>query len=261
MIRFSLFLTACFSVLSVSANAQSTRQIIQVATYQMESDQQAEKFDAMMPAAIKALNGVGVNMIGVFKLAEPESDKAFPNLRVVITPYKNLEQRLASQNDAFKDNGEFWDAAKDYLSAEPDAKPFARVDSVMLHAFEGMPEMKVPGTGEGKKRLFELRTYESYSELTGIIKVQMFNDGEIELFEEVGLPAVFYGSAIAGGNLPQLTYMLVHDDAQAQKIGWQRFIKSPQWASLQQKEPYAGRKLVSKIKKTMLIATEYSQVK
>jgi hypothetical protein len=97
--------------------------------------------------------------------------------------------------------------------------------------------------------------------MTGIIKVNMFNDGEIELFEKVGLPAVFYGSAIAGGNLPQLTYMLVHDDAEAQKTGWQKFIKSPEWEALQKKDPYAGKSLVSKIEKTMLIATDYSQVK
>ena len=31
--------------------------------------------------------------------------------------------------------------------------------------------------------------------------------------------------------------------------------------ALQQKEPYAGKKLVSKIKKTMLVATDYSQIK
>lgn len=249
-----------FLVLAATAFAQSERQLIQVSKYQMETAEQAAKFDAMMPAAIKALNDFGVKSIGVFKLAEPDKAEQFPHMRVTVVAFNSLDQ-VANQGQAFEGNYDFWDGAQDYLTAEPDAKPFNRIDSVLLHAFTGMPKMKVPGSGEGKQRLFELRMYESYSELTGVIKVQMFNDGEIELFEKVGLPAVFYGSAIAGGNLPQLTYMLVHDDAEAQGKGWKAFIDSPEWKSLQQQEPYAGRKLVSKIEKTMLVATDYSQVK
>ncbi len=246
---------------TTSASAQSKRQIIQVSKYQMETKEQADKFDSMMKPAIKALNGVGVKNIGVFKLADPEKAKSNPHMRVVIAAYKSLQQRIDSEQEAFMSNQSFFSEAEEYLTAEPDEKPFKRIDSMLLYAFSGMPEMAIPGSGEGKKRLFELRTYESYSEMTAIIKVEMFNDGEIELFEKVGLPAVFYGSAVAGGNLPQLTYMLVHDDADAQKTGWQKFIKSPEWEALQKKDPYAGKKLVSKIEKTMLVATDYSQVK
>lgn len=256
----STLLTLVFLFAS-TALAQSKRQVIQVSKYQMETQEQADKFDAMMKPAIEALNDVGVKNIGVFKLAEPKKAKDNPHMRVVVAAYKNLQQRIDSEQEAFMGNQSFFSAAEEYLTAEPDEKPFNRIDSMLLYAFSGMPEMKVPGSGEGKQRLFELRTYESYSEMTAIIKVEMFNDGEIELFEKVGLPAVFYGSAVAGGNLPQLTYMLVHDDQAAQKTGWKKFIKSPEWEALQKKDPYAGKKLVSKIEKTMLVATDYSQVK
>ena len=260
--RTSFPTTVAFILLFFAATsfAQSERQLIQVAKYQMETAEQAEKFDAMMESAIEAMNDYGVKNIGVFKLAEPEKAEKFPHMRVTITPYKSLDQ-LMNQGAAFEGNYEFWEGAKDYLMAEPDAKPFQRIETTLLQAFTGMPKLEVPGSGEGKKRLFELRMYESYSEMTALIKVNMFNDGEIELFEKVGLPAVFYGSAIAGGNLPQLTYMIVHDDAEAQKKGWKAFIQSPEWKALQNKEPYAGKKLVSKIEKTMLLATDYSQVK
>ena len=249
----------CLLVMNLTASAQQKRQLILVSTYQIESEDMAKRFDSMMEAAVEAMTDYGVKNIGVFKLAEPEKETDHPHSRVVITPYDSIN-KLLDQGEAFQGNGTFWDAAQDYLTAEPDSPPFKRIDTMLLQAFKGMPKLKVPGSGEGKKRLFELRTYESYSETTGFIKVMMFNDGEVELFKKVGLPALFYGQAVAGGNLPQLTYMLVHDDAEAQKAGWRRFIKSPEWESLQKKDPYAGKKLVSKIKKTMLVATDYSQV-
>lgn len=257
--RILLLAISCFLFTCLTASAQEKRQLILVSTYQMENEESAKQFDKMMSAAVDAMSDYGLKHIGVFKLAEPDKAKEFAHRRVLITPYDSIE-KLLDQGEAFQ-NGAFWDAAQDYLSVGPDEAPFKRIDTMLLQAFTGMPKLVVPGTGEGKKRLFELRTYESYSEMTGIIKVNMFNDGEIELFEKVGLPALFYGSAIAGGNLPQLTYMLVHDDAEAQKAGWKKFIGSPEWAALQKKDPYAGKKLVSKIEKTMLVATDYSQVK
>jgi hypothetical protein len=250
----------CLFIANLTASAQEKRQLILVSTYQIENEEIANQFDSMMEAAVDAMSKYGLKHIGVFKLVEPDKANDYSHKRVVITPYDSIG-KLLDQGDAFEGNGEFWNLAKQYLMAQPDAAPFKRIDTTLLRAFTGMPQLAVPGPGKGKKRLFELRTYESYSEMTGLIKVAMFNDGEIDLFEKVGLPAVFYGSAIAGGNLPQLTYMLVHDDVDAQKAGWLKFVKSPEWEALQKKDPYAGKKLVSKITKTMLVATDYSQIK
>ena len=246
--------------LIVSVAAAQERQWIQVSTYHLTSEAKAKQFDAMMESAVGIQKDLGANPLGVFQLAESDDKQEFPHQRIVISSFDSAETMLTA-NDAYRGNSEFWSAAQDYLMQEPDDPAFTRIDRTLLYAFEGMPKLKVPGSAEGKKRLFELRTYESYSELTGLIKVMMFNDGEVELFEKVGLPAVFYGHAVAGGNLPQLTYMLVHDDADAQKTGWDKFIKSPEWKALQEKDPYAGKKLVSKIKKTMLVATDFSQIK
>lgn len=248
-----------FLMITAMASGQE-RQLIQVSTYHLTSEAKAKQFDSMMEAAVRIQKDNGANPIGVFKLAEPGDQEQFPHQRVVITSFDSAEEMLNAV-EAYRGNNEFWSAAQDYLMQEPDDPAFTRIDRMLLYAFTGMPELEVPGSGEGKQRLFELRTYESYSELTGLIKVMMFNDGEIELFKKVGLPAVFYGSAVAGGNLPQLTYMLVHDDAEAQQSGWRKFIDSPEWKALQAKDPYAGKKLVSKIEKTMLVATDYSQIK
>ena len=138
-------------ILAAATFAQSERQLIQISKYQMETKEQAAKFDEMMPAAIKALNDYGVKSIGVFKLAAPDKAKEVPHMRVTLTAYKSLEQ-VTNQGQAFEGNYDFWEDAQNYLMAEPDEKPFKRIETVLLHAFTGMPKMKVPGSGEGKKR-------------------------------------------------------------------------------------------------------------
>lgn len=143
---------------------------------------------------------------------------------------------------------------------EPGSPAYERVESMLLQAFKGMPQLKVPGSAEGKQRRFELRTYKSENEIQGLLKVKMFNDGgEIALFEKVGLPAVFYGEAIVAPNLPQLTYMLVHDDEAAHDEAWKAFRAHPDWKALKSDEQYSSIKL--KITKHMLSATDYSPIK
>ena len=41
-------------------------------------------------------------------------------------------------------------------------------------------------------------------------KIRMFDEGEIAIFRKVGMIPVFFGEALAGRNLPQLTYMLAY---------------------------------------------------
>ena len=52
------------------------------------------------------------------------------------------------------------------------------------------------------ERVYELRSYESATEQYNINKVEMFNvGGEIDLFEQLGFNAVFYGEVISGAKL------------------------------------------------------------
>ena len=49
----------------------------------------------------------------------------------------------------------------------------------------------------------------SPSEKTGQKKIEMFNTGgELALFREVGMDPVFFGEALLGTRVPNLTYML-----------------------------------------------------
>jgi hypothetical protein len=178
--------------------------------------------------------------------------------RVTIVPYQSLQQ-LLDLRQAYIDDPNFWPVAQDYLLQERGKPAYDRVESMLLQAFSGMPQLKVPGSGEGKTRLFELRTYKSENEIQQLLKVKMFNEGEIDLFKKVGLNAVFYGDAIAASNLPQLTYMLVHEDESAQQSAWKTFIDHPEWKTLSGDEQYQVIKL--EITKHMLVPTSYSQIR
>ena len=87
----------------------------------------------------------------------------------------------------------------------------------------------------------------------------MFNDGELDIFADVGLKGVFFGRALSGENLPNLTYMLVYDNEGQKKSAWSSFIKSPAWESMKSEEIY--KDTVSKIVSIFLVPTSYSQIR
>jgi hypothetical protein len=122
-----------------------------------------------------------------------------------------------------------------------------------------MPKIEQPSYSREKKaRMFELRTYESHSEVKALKKVEMFNSGEIETMREVGLGPIFYGQALIGADLPHLTYMLSAEDQEAHKKHWDAFGKHPVWNKLKNDPQYADT--VSKIVNRFLVPTAYSQI-
>jgi len=95
-------------------------------------------------------------------------------------------------------------------------------------AFAGLPKMELPAYSREKKpRIFELRTYESYSEAKALKKVAMFNAGEVETMREVGLGPIFFGQALIGPSLPHLTYMLSAESQDLHKQHFAAFGKHP----------------------------------
>ncbi len=113
----------------------------------------------------------------------------------------------------------------------------------MLLAFDCFPKVKIPTQkSAGKDRLFELRVYESPTDLLGHLKVEMFNSGEVPIFLDCGIQPVFMGQAFVGDKLPNLTYMTVYDNAEQRDECWKKFQKHPDWQVLKgsksTKEPF-----------------------
>src|SRR4029079_9533270 len=101
------------------------------------------------------------------------------------------------------------------------APAFTRIQSWFLVAFAGLPKLEQPAYSlEKKPRIFELRTYESYSEAKALKKIEMFNSGEIDLMRDVKLGPIFYGQGLIGHDLPHLTYMLSGETREAHKEHW-----------------------------------------
>jgi hypothetical protein len=130
-----------------------------------------------------------------------------------------------------------------------------------MMAFEGMPKLEAPSfPGGGKSRLFELRTYESHSLKAHLKKVEMFNRGEISIFRRTGLPPVFFGQTVIGSRLPNLTYMLGFENAEARDKGWSAFIADAEWLKLRTKPGYTDAEIVTNISNALLRPTDYSQI-
>ena len=250
-----LFLIVCLFASQLRAQ-EAERQLIEITIHHFRNNESAERFDDMMKDAIlPVMKKQGIGPVGVFKVMD--SKILDDNDRITIAPFKSMAEKLKLREEFVADSG-FWDNAKDYLMQEPGDPATERIERMLFQSFEGMPEMKVPGKPGEAPRRFELRTYKSENELQGLLKVQMFNEGEIDLFNKAGLQPVFFGEAIAASDLPQLTYMLVHDSEESEKKVWKKFIDLPEWKTLKSEEQYKVIKLT--ITKQMLTATSYSQI-
>ncbi len=157
----------------------------------------------------------------------------------------------------FKD-ATYQQAGSAYLAAPATEPAYDRIESSFLKAFIKIPRMEVP---QNKPRIFELRRYESASETAGKKKIEMFNDaGEIDIFKRVGLTPVFFGETLIGVMRPNLTYMLTFDDMEEHDRNWKTFGSDPEWKKISSMPEYANSKIVSRITRTFLVPTSFSQV-
>jgi len=138
--------------------------------------------------------------------------------------------------------------------------PFVRVDSSLLESFSGMPEPAVSHES-GRARVFELRTYESQSFVTLARKIEMFNNGEMQIFERLGFRPVFFGQTLVGPRQPNLTYMLSYDDLGARDRLWQAFVSDPDWKKMSTRPELKDSEIVANISNVILAPLEFSQIR
>jgi hypothetical protein len=249
--------TAALAATARAADAPAAGgQYLELRAYRLRAGAAHALLDSYLEKAlIPALNARGVEAVGVF--TEPEA-KDGPAVWVLI-PHPSLAS-VGSVDAALNTDPAVLAAGADYLSSPTKEQPaFDRIDSWLLLPFSGMPRLAVPALARaGKPRVFEMRTYESFSELKALKKVAMFNAGEIGVMQEVDLSPVFYGEALMGRDLPHLTYMLCSADMAAHKRNWDRFLAHPVWTALKNDPQYADT--VQKITSRFLVPAAYSQV-
>jgi NIPSNAP len=231
------------------------RECYELRIYRFKNGASTERLDSYLEkAAIPAWNRLGIKPVGAF--TERESKEA-PAVYVLI-PYPSIAA-FSNAVGRHLNDPELQKAGAGYLEASKDNPGFDRIDSWFMLAFAGMPKIEQPAySKERKPRMFELRTYESHSEMKALKKVEMFNSGEIDVMRETGLGPVFYGQALIGPNLPHLTYMLSAEDQDSHKKHWDAFGKHPTWDKMKNDPKYADT--VSKIYNHFLLPTAYSQI-
>ncbi len=204
----------------------------------------------LQSALIPALNRHGVGNVGVFgEVADPNPTKLY-----VLIPY-NSAQHMLEVGSKLSEDTEYLKGAATYDKVPVDKAIYTRYETSILQAFSGLPVMRIP---DSKERIFELRTYEGYSEDAVRRKVKMFNEGEIEIFDKTKLNSVFFGHIMAGPGMPALIYMLWFKNMEERDSNWKDFISHPDWKAMSGKEEYANT--VSNILRVFLKPLDYSQV-
>jgi NIPSNAP protein len=140
--------------------------------------------------------------------------------------------------------------------------PYVRKEIQLFRSFSTVPALEVPPSRtENRSHVFELRTYESNHQRSLARKIRMFDEGEIALFRKLGMIVVFFGEAIAGPNLPQLTYMLAYDDLAARDKAWSAFVSSPEWDKMKNQPGVSDGEIVSNISNAILRPLPFSSIK
>jgi hypothetical protein len=244
-----------------AAEASGERYLIELRTYHFASPQKQQAYAQFLgQTQIPALNRAGVQPVGAFHLAAKDN----PALKLsedstdlyVALPYKTPQSFIELEDKLAADEA-YQKAGSAILNVPKSDPAYVRYESRLLQAFEMFPQVKVPT--QASTRLLQLRTYESHSRERARKKLEMFQQGgELPIFVRCGMPGVFFGEALAGDKLPNLTYMLSFENDEAQKQGWANFGKDPDWKKLKDADQY--KDTVSTITNLLLRPIEGSQI-
>ncbi|MGF7217433.1 hypothetical protein GGR92_003607 [Spirosoma lacussanchae] len=245
------------SLLAVPALTQETakpapaKQVYELRTYDMRfGAQQSNLENYLKDALIPALNRQGAKTVGVFR----EMGKSDPAKLYVLIPHASMDAYAGVSTRLAADTA-YASASRAYNDLTPDKAVFTRYTTSLLTAFDALPQLVTPAR---ETRIFELRTYEGYSEDAVRRKVKMFNVDELPIFYRVKLNPVFFGEVIAGEHMPCLTYMLTFKDMAERDANWKQFGADPDWKRVSQLPEYANT--VSNIIRVFLEPSPYSQI-
>ncbi|MDT0686154.1 NIPSNAP family protein [Autumnicola psychrophila] len=237
-------------------NAQD-QEFYQLKIYHFEDEAQVERTDDYLKNAyLPALKETGIQNIGVFKPRQYEENDTIKKTYVLI-PFNSLEQ-WKNLNQELGQNQDFLDQAESFMNSAYDDAPYLRFQSILLKAFEDMPQMQASALeGPREGRIYELRSYESPTETLFQNKVDMINNGEVEIFDKLDFNAVFYAEVISGPDMPNLMYMTTFPNKESRDKHWKQFSASEDWEELSSRPEYPSQN-VSHADILFLYPTAYS---
>lgn len=257
---FIFTLLAGFSFLALSSKAYGqapARDLYEIKIYHIQNQDQEKQIDQFLQKSyIPAMHRAGVNKVGVFKPIE--DDTTHGKMVYVFIPYTSAEQFMKVP-EKLENDKKYKADGKGFLNAPHDNPPYQRIESILVKAFEGMPrfqqtKVKTPPS----ERIYELRSYEGATDYLFKNKMEMFNKGEIEIFENLDFNAIFYGEVIAGSHMPNLMYMTTFADRATRDAHWEAFGTDPAWVKLKGDKQFENK--VSHMDLVLLHPTNYSDL-
>lgn len=229
------------------AGSNAGRQFFEIRNYRFADADKREAYAKFLAeTGIAACNRADVQAVGLFELHAADNPKMKltedPLDFWMILPHDTIDAFLSFES-LLDEDAAYQEAGHAILTAPKSNPAFVRYDSHLLRAFDGFRKLSPPAD-RSDKSVYELRTYESPSQERAANKLVMFNSGEIPIFTKAGMPPVFFGSAIAGSDLPHLTYMIHHGSENPDKH-WSAFRSDPAWTALSGESQYKDN--VSKI--------------
>lgn len=258
-LTFCLVVFSMITLLSTESFAQK-QSYYQLKIYHLKDKEQESRLDQFLKEAyLPAVHRAGVKKVGVFKPAT-EVDKNAPATPVVyvLLPFSS-EQELVNLDNKLMRDRQYTAAGQTYIDAAHENPPYQRIETILMQAFSGMPNLRAPNLKSApSERIYELRSYEAATEKLHQNKIDMFNDGEMQLFDKLGFNAIFYGKVIAGNKMPNLMYMTSFENFEAREAKWKEFGNHPEWKKMSSMPVYANNFLRADI--YLLHPTSYSDI-
>jgi hypothetical protein len=237
--------------------ADAKRSILVLRRYQLRNtpDNMVRRLqDFLQKSLIPAHKRLGVGPVGAFtSVIGPESP-----FILLLFSYPNLAAMDAAMDKAAADQ----EYQKDWQAYAAGPLQFTRYSNLLLRGFPSFGTIQVPPrSADQPARIFELRTYESNTPVSLARKIRMFGEGEIDLFQKLGMVNVFFGETIAGDNMPNLTYMVGFDNLAAREKIWGAFGSSPEWKKISSQPGVSDAEIVSNISASIVRPLPFSDIR
>jgi hypothetical protein len=225
-----------------------SRQFYQLLIYHVQDKNQESRMDKFLAEAyIPALHRNGIKTVGA-------KDKKI----YVFLPFKSLTE-FHKTSKLMETDAQLIAKGSDYINAAYNEAPYTRMESVLMEAFAGMPELKKPNFSNPKsERVYELRSYEGPTEKLYRKKVSMFDKEEVEIFDRIGSQPIFYAEVLSGSKMPNLMYITTYSDMASREEHWKTFGSDPKWKRVSALPEY--QHVVSKADIIFLTSAEYSDL-
>ena len=256
--RRSFLATGAAAGLAAPAHAAGKTSMIELAYFRFRNSLKNERqvtTDFLAQGLLPALKRAGITRMGFF------SSLIGGNAPFVlsVTEYPSAAA-WEETDDKLSADKEFQKALDSYSEAV--AQGYVRIENSLLRSFDSVPALETPAPAKGDaSHVFELRVYESNTMKTLARKVKMFDEGEVAIFRKYGLAPVFFGTTLAGRNMPNLTYMVAVQSLADREAAWQRFASSPEWKEMSARPGLSDGEIVSNISNEILRPLPFSPIR